>query len=426
MGSDEGVVTLKARALAPLAAAFALAAASCGSSSRTSHVSLTASGADKLLDTPVGLRVIGLRPREPVVVRAESRDGSGTRWVSEARFIADGDGVVDPSRASPRAGDYHGVHPQGLLWSMHPLNGPSEAVFFPVQRNVLVTLTVSASGKQLAARTIRRRLENPNVVSRALVPAKDGVYGRYFAPAGTRRPGRPSVLLIGGSEGGIGEEVEAMLLASHGYPALAVAYFRETGLPKTFRAIPLEYFARALHWFRRQPEADARRVVVYGASRGSEAALLVAASFPELVHGVIALSPSNVALGSYPGCTGPAWTLGGRPIWYQCRSGPRPAPRSAELPVQRIHVPLLLVCGGADRVWLSCPMAHAIERRRAFNGDVLLAFPEGGHGLDLPVPNIPIWIGDLEGTTPQANPVDRERIWARILRFIASTSPGSS
>jgi dienelactone hydrolase len=78
------------------------------------------------------------------------------------------------------------------------------------------------------------------------VPA-DGVYGRVFRPKdnSTRRP---ALLVFGGSEGGLRPAVvlKAALLAAHGYPTLALAYWKAPGLPQNLSRIPLEYFRKAL------------------------------------------------------------------------------------------------------------------------------------------------------------------------------------
>lgn len=82
----------------------------------------------------------------------------------------------------------------------------------------------------------------------------------------------------GGSEGGLADTIPwAALLASHGIPALALAYFDGPGLPCALNDIPLEYFVKAIRWMRRQPEVDPTRVWLFSGSRGTEAELLVAA-----------------------------------------------------------------------------------------------------------------------------------------------------
>jgi dienelactone hydrolase len=402
--------------------ALALGLAGSATSSPASHAQLRVGGAAKLVDAPLGLRVDGLSPNEHVVVRVEARDAHQTRWRSQATFAADARGIVDPSAQHPLAGTYRGVHPQGLLWSMRPVASPRDNVAFWIpRRKFSLEITVSAKGRRVAGQTVTRLTMGPRVTSRTLRLGATGVYGRFYAPASRARL-RPAVLLIGGSEGGVGLEPIASLLAAHGYPALSVAYFGEPGLPRGLAEIPLEYFATALRWLRRQPGVGAHRLVVVGGSRGSEAALLLAAHFPTLVDSVIALSPSNVSVGSFPGCRDPAWTLAGQPIPYQCSFGPNENTTGAAIPVRRIEARLLLVCGGADSVWPSCPMAHAIERERRGRGDVLLDYPAAGHGVGF-TPNTPIWFEQLAGASPQANPTARERFWPHLLRFVAAT-PG--
>jgi len=400
--------------IAVVAAAVATGA---GSSSLAGRVRLTVSGAGKLVDAPLGLRVEGFAPEERVTVRIDARDARGTQWRSQATFAADAHGVVDPARQAPLGGSYRGVRSEGLFWSMRPVEPPQDDVAFLVpHRGISLEIGVSARSRHVTGGVVRRLVQGRGVERRPLLLATTGVVGRYYAPA-PQRAQRPGVLLIGGSEGGIGGELVANLLASHGYPALSVAYFGVPGLPRRLSEIPLEYFVRALRWLARQPGVGENRLIVFGASRGSEAALLLAVHFPTLVRAVIAISPSNVSVGSYPGCDGPAWTLGGRPIAYQCTFGPNENTTGAAIPVGRIRARMLLVCGGADAVWPSCPMARAIERQRGTARDVLLAFPHAGHGVGF-VPNIPIWFDHLSGDSLQANPTARERFWPRMLRFV--------
>src|SRR6266540_3724877 len=89
----------------------------------------------------------------------------------------------------------------------------------------------------------------------------------------------PGLLLLGGAEGGMHED-DAALLAAHGYAALALAYYGLPGLPATLQNIALEYFEAALTFLQRHPHVRGDRFAVMGASKGGEAALLVAASPP--------------------------------------------------------------------------------------------------------------------------------------------------
>lgn len=103
--------------------------------------------------------------------------------------------------------------------------------------------------------------------------------------------------MLGGSEGGLPCDSEPSLLASHGFPTLALAYFGVPGLPSHLRLIPLEYFRRAFEWLGRQPGVDPAKLVVLGISRGGEAALLLGSTYPDLVHGVAEYVGSSKVLG---------------------------------------------------------------------------------------------------------------------------------
>src|SRR5438128_7337617 len=56
---------------------------------------------------------------------------------------------------------------------------------------------------------------------------------------------------LSGSSGGLPQELAA-LLASHGYAALALAYFSYEHLPAELVAIPLEYFETGMRWLHAQ------------------------------------------------------------------------------------------------------------------------------------------------------------------------------
>lgn len=147
--------------------------------------------------------------------------------------------------------------------------------------------------------------------------AREGFDGTLFLPPGRAR--RPAVVIWGGSEGGlVAGDAWGELIASHGIPALGIAYFDAPGLPCALSDIPLEYFARAIRWMRHRPSVDPGRVWLLSGSRGTEAEALLAAHFPRLVHGFVAEAPSSTAYASFPGTCRPrtryAWTLHGHPV----------------------------------------------------------------------------------------------------------------
>ncbi|TWP35839.1 hypothetical protein [Leekyejoonella antrihumi] len=107
-----------------------------------------------------------------------------------------------------------------------------------------VTLAATVDGHTVATADARRLPMAKGVTQKSLRPAKDGVYADLFLPPrSTTR--EPALLMFGGAEGGLADETaQAAHLASHGCPVMALAYFKEPGLPSTLRNTPLEYSPR--------------------------------------------------------------------------------------------------------------------------------------------------------------------------------------
>lgn len=410
-----------------------LTAAACASgSTQPQHVHVTAAPASALWDTPITVTVSGLRAGERTTLSATAADDNSSVWRSSATFVATSSGRVDTDEGSV-AGSYIGIDPMGLFDRMTPEEGgPKYGDFVPSHRGFEVAVTVSVDGHVVGRTSVRR--ESPIEVGVRLKtyrPKEEGIYADLFDPAQTRGR-RPAVLVFGGSEGGLSVTAEASLLAAHGYPAMALAYFGEPGLPAHLERIPLEYFVKALQVLRDTPGVDPRHIVIWGISRGSEAALLVGSHFPQLVHGVVAAVPSSVVNPGIPDTSQPAWTLAGRalpPVPFEELGNPSPPMRQAIIPVEHINGPVLLVCGEADDLWPSCGYSDAIVHRLAAHGkrtDVTeLKYPLAGHAVGGLMPYTSMASPDFSlagrplGGTVAADVAGESDGWRHLLQLLA-------
>ena len=352
-----------------------------------------------------------------MAIRLQAVDANGERWRSSARFRADRRGRLALDRDAPVSASYRGIWGAGLLTSLVRSAGGGMPFFWPRTGTTTLRFDAVAGGRTIASDEVRRGL--PEVKSRALSIADDGFYGRFFSPPGGRARGAP-VLIFGGSEGGLSFRLVPALLAERGHPTLSLAYFGAPGLPTNLKRIPLEYFAGALRWLRRQTKESSPRVAVISVSRGSEAAQLLGVHYPQLVGAVVAAVPSNSALCDAAACDAPAWTFRGRPIPYTRQmdfTQPTDNP-AAVIPVERIDGRMLLVCGGKDLVWRSCAYLRAIEaRRKRFeraSGDVVFAYPQAGHSVGEFLPYIP-----GAGRLAPADERAREDLWPQVVSFLA-------
>jgi pimeloyl-ACP methyl ester carboxylesterase len=361
--------------------------------------------ATALADQPVRIRVTGLAPAQRVTVIAEATDYSGQAWRAHANVIANGDGVADLSRDAPTDGSYQGADAMGLFWSMDPVGGPAgQSWFSPLypELNGAYTVRLTASvGATAVEQLLRREWMVAGVTHRRLHLGSDGAAGDLFEPHGSDRASN-GVLLIGGSGGGAGPKFEAALLASHGYPALAVSFFNAPGLPDSLTDIAVEYFAVAA---RQLPGP----VHVIGYSRGTEVAQLLAAFYPELVRSIVVCAPGASIAPAFPG-PGNAWMHQGAPVRF--------------IPYDLIQAPVLAIAGGDDRLWPSEAAALTIQQR---TGDRPLIYADAGHAVAGP-PYLatstsvvhPVTGEELDfGGTRAADARARSESWPLILAFLA-------
>ena len=198
-----------------------------------------------------------------------------------------------------------------------------------------------------------------------------------------------TIVLIGGGDWG---DFWGQEFAKANYVGLSLPYYRQEGLPEQMEEIPLEYFDKAIGWLKEQSEVNPDKIIVMGASRNAELALLIASYFPNNIHGVIAFSPSSVSwsntvLTFNSDSVKPSWTFKKQPVPYIVMDKIKGTPTSriktlsywknglsdsvavsnASIKVENINGPILLLSGVEDEVWPSSIMSDMIENRIKLN-----------------------------------------------------------
>lgn len=265
--------------------------------------------------------------------------------------------------------------------------------------------------------------------------------GDYYAPATSSDDRKPAILLLGGSEGGLGggAKRQARALAARGYAVLHLSYFGGPRQPTALKLIPLEGFYRGLDWLKAQPGVDGGRIGIVGTSKGAEAALLVASRRSD-VRAVVLGSPSSVAWAGIDGMSGvneSSWTEAGKPVaftpygwtgkWegllalYTAGLAGAEGHRGA-IPLERVAGQVTMVCGEKDAIWPSCPMAREVIAGLRASGRrvMLLSYSDAGHAAFGPpagsgTPLLSAEAMAMMGGTPDAIDAARVDAWPRVL-----------
>lgn len=277
-----------------------------------------------------------------------------------------------------------------------------------------------------------------------------GIFANYFPVSGDGK--KPAILLLGGSEGGLGKDVgaQALLLQNEGFHVLQLAYHNAPGKSTKLENIPLEEFYRGLDWLKQQPGVDSERLAIVGYSKGAEAGLVVATRYP----GIRALAlgmPSSVIWDGMSGFNylfgsfSSSWSENGKPLphlaykGFPDNTGLLPVfvnglkllgeNSPAIIPVEKVSGRIMMVCGQKDNVWPSCPMADQIvSRSERLNGPriTLLKYEDAGHGVmgaPLKDPKRRIYWSKLGGTAV-GNAKARENGWPQITEFLKTGLEG--
>lgn len=410
---------------------------------------IEASPKTALIEEAVSIRLLGFPPDKPVTVRATMPDDLGRVWSAHATFQPDASGRVDLSSQSPISGTYSDIDPMGLFWSM-TLDDPAGALPMFIKTGVALTtvsLIAQVDSKTVATANLERLFVAANVSNTSV--REEGLVGELSAPQGDSC--YPAVLVLTGADGGFGwAGTVAPLLASHGYAALALAYFDYQGmegLPTALEEIPLEYFQRAIAWMGKQPQVNIDRLAVVGTSKGGELALLLGATFPE-IKSVVAYVPSAVVWQSFQiGASEPprsCWSYQGKSLPFvpfpdgtslmmdiarsqlrQIREAAlqnQAAVAAAMIPVERIAGPVMLISGKADLIWPSDSLCEMVVNRLMTHQHPYpvkhLCYQDVGHVVG--VPYLPSTL--MGGGKPQDNAIAAVEAWSQMLDFLMEST----
>jgi dipeptidyl aminopeptidase/acylaminoacyl peptidase len=218
---------------------------------------------------------------------------------------------------------------------------------------------------------------------------------------------QPLIVVFGGAEGGIDWCRNSMKskrdsLNQKGYAILAIGYFNAEGTPRNLDRISLDAISDTIMNSAKNPKIDASKIALIGGSRGGELVLNLASRFKHF-NAVVAMSTSNV---SFPAITWSAntssWTYKDKEVPYVPAPfkiiGPalkgdvftahkmmledKEASKKAEIEVENINGPVLILSGKNDDQWPASEMSDQIIQRlkkenfKYYNQHVKL---DGGH-----------------------------------------------
>ena len=199
---------------------------------------------------------------------------------------------------------------------------------------------------------------------------------------------QPLIVAFGGAEGAIDWHRNHMKtkrdsLIQKGYAILAIGYFNAEGTPRNLDRISLDAISDTIMSIAKNSKIDESKIALIGGSRGGELVLNLASRFNHF-NAVIAMSTSNV---SFPAITWSAntssWTYKNKEVSYvpaglntispaikgdlytahSLMLEDEEAVKKAEIQVENINGPILILSGKDDDQWPATLMSNRIIER---------------------------------------------------------------
>lgn len=426
------------------------------SAARVEAMSVSITPATSMTDAAIAINVSA--PPGHTVVVALAAQKYGMTFRSSATYLAPASGIIDLAKQAPLRGSYTSVDPMGLFWTVMPDGSPAKPFAFGRDSDLrVVPFTISAVDGSKTATASGARVTLSSKVERRVVDS-----GRFVATLFARKSGgcEPGVIVLGGSEGGVPEELSAVV-ASHGFTTLALGYFGAPGLPQSLTDIPIETVERGVTFMHSRREVCASgSIAILGGSKGAELALLAASTFSG-IGPVVATAPSSIVFGGIgDNASDPhpsSWSYRGKPWPFangkvppavsaapdaQIKAGQKPSfldsylaqldgntEAKAPIVVERIAAPVMVVAGGSDQLWPSARMARQVADRLKAHAhpyaDAIEVYPRAGHPIGLPYQFAKAELahaGLALGGNATSNERADEAAWPLIIRFLQTPS----
>lgn len=354
----------------------------------------------------IKLAAQGLQPNTLYKVETTTVDSKGLIWTSFAEFVSDQNGKIDFA-SIPQNGTYKIANSQGLFWSRLPQNSQHDKDYFYGGDSFSTTVKLALNNSQVdAVEFLTLSFSSDISITESRKP---DAFFDLVKPTNPVLQKNVGIILLGGSEGGLSSK-GAKEIASRGYTVLNLAYFGDVGLPKELIDVPVDSLIKNIRDFKMN-HPQLKKIIIWGGSKGAELGLLLGSLMPNEVNGVIAVVPSHVVwqgLSMTHFTPKSSWrvnnkSFGFAPMMYEqsdfappkilLRKGYErailqiPDLSFAEIPVEKITGPILLISGTDDQVWPSSIMAEKIESRlKTMNFKynlVNLIYQGAGHWIDV-------------------------------------------
>ncbi|XP_049753038.1 bile acid-CoA:amino acid N-acyltransferase-like [Elephas maximus indicus] len=387
-------------------------------------IQLTATPISALVDEPVHIQVTGLYPSQMVVFVASLQDEQGNMFHSQACYKANEVGEVDLEYASALGGDYVGVHPMGLFWSMKPkklltrlmkkdvMNCPFQVPLKLYDLDISVIKFTTATPK--ASLTVERWYVAPGVTRTQVREGR--IRGALLLPPGDGP--FPAVIDLFGGTGGL-IEYRSSLVASRGFASLALAYFGSEDLPSNIGKLDLGYFEEAANFLLRHSKVLGPGIGVVSICKGAEIGLSMAIHLKQITATVLINGPKFLFQDSqeYRGHISQPLPYAlhllsknalGLIEFHHFLGDPRDEASRPFLPIEKAQGHFLFIVGEEDKSLNSKVFAeHAIGqlKKKGKKNWTLLSYPGAGHLIEPPYAplccgswntNIPVhWGGEV-------------------------------